>query len=550
MFVVCDCYVLVSSVFIYSSFLFKTSETTLIGKKLNTLFANSTYFAYFDIPYAKPPINELRFKPPKYIPLHTNSVYDFSIPFWKTCAVVNNEDCLYLSIFTPIAANKTKNYPIVVWTNEYADRHGPDFFIDENVIVVTVSYRLSIFGFLNTNDDYAEGNMGAKDILMALKWLRDNISLFNGDPNRITVIGSGSASTPVASMLLTTAADDLFARVIILDGSALLPADYSQNSFEISRKLYWRIKRRFDKFNLKELYKILDNTSYEELLLASSNLYDSTEVRDNQRLINSFSCSLEKTLKTPFMNKFPVDIYERKDVKNNVDVMFGYTTLPYLYKIKGIVKNRQLLEYLNYNFQYLLPFEGKCDNYDSKRYKEIRTDILNFYFLNGTIGRRSLRRYAKYVSDQLIYPILRQATLQKTCSNSNIYLFRFAFKGSLNIGWQSSVSNLKWKGTTLGDENCYLFNCKSKTDVYKSLERNEKCFIKKFVRLIANFVKYGNPTPNHSDNILNALEWEPLVTNKKLQAMNLGRRLKMIDVPEERRKFFWDELKEKYFYEL
>lgn len=433
----------------------------------------------------------LRFQPPKYIPLNTTGVHDYSRSFWKTCAKVNNEDCLYLSIFKPTNANKTKHYPIVVWTNEHAEQHGPDFFIDENVIVVTVSFRLSIVGFLNTNDDYAEGNMGAKDILMALKWLRENISFFNGDPNRITIIGSGSASNSVASMLISPAAKDLFARVIVLDGSALMPADYSQNNFEISRKLFWRLKNRFDKFNLKELYKMLGNTSYEELLLSSRNLYDSTEVRDNQRLINPFSCSLEKTSKVPFMNKFPLDMYERRGVKNNVDVMFGYTTFPYLYKLTGIANNRKLLEYLNYNFQYLLPFEGKCDSYDSKRYKEIRKEIMNFYFLNGTIGIRSLRRYAKYVSDQLTYPLLRQATLHMTSTNSSIYLFRFAFKGSLNIGWQSSVPNLKWKGTTLGDENCYLFNCKPKTDVYKSLECNEKCFIKKFVRLIANFVKYG-----------------------------------------------------------
>nr|XP_026493563.1 carboxylesterase 5A-like [Vanessa tameamea] len=235
---------------------------------------------FYDIPYARPPINELRFKPPKYVPFFENGIYDYSRPCCKTCAVtiVNNEDCLYLSIYSPNIANKTKQYPVLVWANEYSNLHGPDFFIDENLIVVTVSFRLSIFGFLNTEHDYAEGNMGAKDILMALKWLRENIMIFNGDPNRVTIIGSGLASTPVASMLVSIAADDLFKRAIILDGSALSPADYRHNNLEVAHKLYRRLNRNFDIFNIKKLYKIIDDTSSAELVLASSNLYDSTEV--------------------------------------------------------------------------------------------------------------------------------------------------------------------------------------------------------------------------------------------------------------------------------
>ncbi|XP_046970374.1 juvenile hormone esterase-like [Vanessa cardui] len=485
--------------------------------------------------------------PPKYIPFFENGIYDYSRPCCKTCAVISNEDCLYLSVYTPNIDNKTKQHPVLVWANEYANLHGPDFFIDENLIVVTVSFRFSIFGFLNTEDDYAEGNMGAKDILMALKWLRENITIFNGDPNRVTIIGSGLASTPVASMLVSIAADDLFKRAIILDGSALSPADYRRNNLDVAHKLYRRLSRNFDVFNIKKLHKILNDTPSAGLLLASSNLYDSTEVRDTQRLINSFGCSLEISSKIPFMNKSPVNVYHEKNINNKVQVIFGYTTLTNLFKLKGIAKNRELLEYLNYNFQYLLPFEGGCNEYDSKRYRVIQKEILDFYFLNGTIGKRSLKRYAKYVSDQVLYPLLRQATLHNRSSHSDVYLYRFAFKGSLNIGWRSSVPNLEWTGATLGDETCYLFRCKSETDVYKSLKCNERHFIKKIVRLLANFVKHGNPTPNPRDDILDTLKWIPLGKTEKLQAMNFGRHLRMVSVPEEKRKHFWDRIMKEYF---
>lgn len=354
-----------------------------------------------------------------------------------------------------------------------------------------MSFRSSIFGFLNTEDEFAEGNMGAKDIVTALKWLRDNISLFNGDPNRVTIIASGFAATVVASMLLSVSADGLFRRAVIIDGSALSPADYRPYNFEVSNKLYWKLKGRYGKFNRTQLYDLLLSSSTESLI-GCTTLYDSTEVRDTQRLINTFSCGIEKSSKKAFMNKSPLKIYDRKFANNNVEVIFGYSTLHYLYKLKGLAENRKLLKYLNYNFQYLLPFEGRPDEYNSKRYKEIRQKILNFYFLNGTIGERSLRRYAKYVSDQMIYPILRQVELHSKFSRSNVYLYRFSYKGSLNIGWQSSVPNLEWSGATLGDEICYLFKCKSEADSYKSHKSSdERLFIRKIVRLFANFAKYG-----------------------------------------------------------
>ncbi|XP_034835433.2 juvenile hormone esterase-like [Maniola hyperantus] len=519
----------------------QSNEEKILGRKLKTIFENKPYVAFYKIPYAEPPINALRFKPPK-------DIFQLRKPINEFNSTLNNEDCLYLSIYTPLTKNKTEKFPVLVWTHEYSNCHGPDFFIEEEVIVVTVSFRSAIFGFLNTEDDYAKGNMGAKDILMAVKWVRDNISLFNGDSNRVTIVSSGIASTVVASMLLSPNAEDLFTRAIILDGSALSPADYRPNhNNEVVKKIYWKLKGRINKFDKKELYEILGSASFNELLLASRNLYDSSEVRDNQRIINSFSCSVETTMKGAFMNQHPLDAYESKLVNTNIDVIFGYTTLPNLYRLQGISRNRILMKYLNYNFQYLLPFEGICDEYGSKRYKRIRKQIMDFYFVNGTITKRSLRRYAKYLSDQVIYPLLRQALLHVK-TRSNVYLSRFAYQGSLNIGWKSSVPNLKWAGATLGDEICYLFKCKSKTEDYKRHEAsNERQFIKKIVRLFANFAKYGNPTPCPSDNILGNLQWNPLKRDKKLQAMNLGRSLRMIEVPEVERMNFWDQLREELF---
>ncbi|XP_038211441.1 esterase B1-like [Zerene cesonia] len=527
------------------SVVLKYNESIIIGKRCHTVFGGKPYAAFYDIPYAEVPINELRFKPPilrsKWL---CNKIYEFNHEKMKGNFI---EDCLYLSIFMPMSTESAK-LPVLVWLHENSVWQDPDFFIDEEILIVTVSFRTSIFGFLNTEDEFAEGNMGAKDILTALKWLHDNISLFNGDRKRITVAGAGIASTPVASMLISPAVKDLIRGAIIFDGSALSPSDYKNVNFEIANKLFTKLRGPFKKFNRKELYQSLNDSATEKLLSASQELFDSTEVRDNQRLINSFGCSLEVASRNnSFMKWTPVEMYRKKSV-NNVPVIMGYTTLKTLYKLKGLVDNRNLLVYLNNNFQYLLPFEGKADEYESERYKKIKRRIIDFYFLNGTIGERSLRRYAKYLSDIDLYPLLRQAVLHSQISKCPVYLWRFALKGSLNIGWRSFVPNLNWAGATLDDEICYLFKCKSLNDVYSGLEANERDFIKKIVRLLANFIKHGNPTPYSKDDVLNNLQWLPLDGNGQLEALNCGRkRFKMMEIPEQQRFDFWNQLKHDFF---
>lgn len=420
-----------------------------------------------------------------------NGTHDYRNPRKNKCECCYDEDCLYLSIYMPIFYNQSWNLPVIVWLDHNSKLHRPDFFIEEEVVVIVVTYRQFIFGFLNTGDGFAEGNMGAKDVLMSLKWIKNHISSFNGDPNRVTVAGAQSAATIVSSLILTSAAEGLFSRVIILSGSALSPADYRSYNFDIMNKLYWNLNGPFEKLNRTNLYNILANYSTGELMIASEDIFDSTEVRDSQRLINAFGPSIEVT-KNAFMNKAPIDVYKARLTNNNVEVMIGFTSLEALVKLKGFIQNKKLLKYLNYNFQYLLPFEGIKDEYGSKRYRKIREKIMEFYFVNGTIGERSLRRYAKYVSDQVIYPLLRQARLQGCVSCRNVYVYRFAFKGALNVGWDSSARNLNWSGATSGDEICYLFRCKSVNDVYNSaVASNERHFIKKIARLLANYAKCG-----------------------------------------------------------
>lgn len=102
-----------------------------------------------------------------------------------------------------------------------SDYLGPDYFMDEPVILVTFNYRLGVLGFLSTSDDVAPGNFGLKDQVAALKWVRNNIENFGGDKNKVTIFGQSAGAASVHYHMLSPSSKGLFQQAISQSGSAL-----------------------------------------------------------------------------------------------------------------------------------------------------------------------------------------------------------------------------------------------------------------------------------------------------------------------------------------
>lgn len=156
---------------------------------------------FLGIPFAKAPINKLRFeKPEPPEPFKTLNATQFA----PACASISpsigtfefSEDCLYLNIIKPTKRNETtKKLPVVVWI------HGGGFvagsakmygyealaanFASRGIVVVTIQYRLGMFGFFTTNDKTMSGNLGLWDQRAALLWINENIGIFDGDLNKV-----------------------------------------------------------------------------------------------------------------------------------------------------------------------------------------------------------------------------------------------------------------------------------------------------------------------------------------------------------------------------
>lgn len=172
-------------------------------------------------------------------PLMTNDIpnAELMVPhrYWP-----QNENCQNLNIWTKTLESK-KKYPVVVWLHgggyfagssiEQVAYDGYNMCMEGNVVVVSINHRLNILGYLDLSpfgEKYENsGNAGHADIVAALQWVHDNISLFGGDPENVTIFGQSGGGMKVADLMQIAAADGLFHKALIMSGvssSFLLPS--------------------------------------------------------------------------------------------------------------------------------------------------------------------------------------------------------------------------------------------------------------------------------------------------------------------------------------
>ncbi|XP_022165542.1 esterase E4-like [Myzus persicae] len=245
-------------------------QGTLQGIHYKSQASNKPYVSFLGIPYAKPPVGNLRFKPPVKHPGWSGTLKAFSVgnmcvqySFLKN-KIVGSEDCLYLNIFVPQGEQNEKMAVMVfihggVFYNGSGslDFYSPDYLIDENVIVVTINYRLNALGFLNLDIDECPGNMGLKDQLFAIKWVKANITAFGGDDQNITIFGESAGSASVHCHTLSPQSTGFFQKAIMQSGCMFNPWALNEKHRESAFKLAKNLG--CEKDNPKEVVQYLLN---------------------------------------------------------------------------------------------------------------------------------------------------------------------------------------------------------------------------------------------------------------------------------------------------
>ena len=219
----------------------KTNNGTIIGVE------EKDYYSFKGIPFAQPPVGDLRWRAPRDLPNNNAVIYadeyksscvqpgsgDFSFSFSRDI-YSGDEDCLYLNVFVPknqVEFKKNK-FPVMFWIHGGANIYGSGSDYDfsklatsEQVIIVTTNYRLGVLGWFSSRHlrDTSEGldkssNFGQLDLIKSLEWVKSNIKYFGGDANNVTVFGESAGGHNILTLLASPLSDGLFHRAISQSG--------------------------------------------------------------------------------------------------------------------------------------------------------------------------------------------------------------------------------------------------------------------------------------------------------------------------------------------
>ncbi|KAJ8717743.1 hypothetical protein PYW07_005673 [Mythimna separata] len=542
-------------------------QGVVVGKVEKTILNKQDIYTFKGIPYAEPPTGELRFQPPKphngwndnleaFNNKPTCMQFSSSMRNNEPFGISGSEDCLYVSVFTPDVKG---NAPVIIfdyndqfrtWFNG-TDTYSPDFLVEEGVIVVTISHRLGILGYLTTEDGVIKGNNGLRDFILGLQWVKDNIEHFGGDPTRVTLMGSRGGATLADLLLYSEKAKGLFSGAILQSGTTLEAMYFSK---ELKKKAFQLgAALNITAADSKELLEELQKLDAEKILFAEIDTLDIEWMDKYQISTFPFAPTIEDDTEDAVITTLP----ENGKIVNDVPVIIGFNSREGLDTVPSLIYEPNLVtDTIEQNIVKLPIRTNFRFVHGSSKYKEAGKDIVNFYFEDKSFHYGNILEYAVYMGDVLkLYAMDLAANKLASDLSSNVFYYVFDFRGQWNENSQYMMirarSSMGHHGATAVDELCYLHVCSRIKKSYDQIldlpsEQHEVKVTKKMVRLWSNFAKTRNPTPSKDDKVLKGFTWKPMTKDSDSNYLHITKLLKMKTNPLGERKKFWEEFLEKY----
>ncbi|KAI3387609.1 hypothetical protein SNEBB_000174 [Seison nebaliae] len=500
---------------------------------------------FLGIPYALPPINELRFKHP-HKPHKRRSIYNAT--FYRPSCIQTregenylreriphlngndfSEDCLYLNIFAPNRTDRAeiKKYPVVVFI------HGGKFdsgsarlyngfnLAQRDIVVVTFNYRLGPLGFLSTESISGPGNYGLWDQRMVLEFVRDNIDRFNGDSSRVTLMGHDAGAVSVGLHTLSTESFQLFDKGIMLGGSdlcnwAVIPKDYYP--LEFARNLSKELGcYHFDTYRMIDCLRERSGRELATISIWAPLTFGGHPWRpviDNwlpeQR--NVFLQNDPRTLRNNgYYKKLP--ILMGMSLNEGVEHVAGEN----VERIEKGIQKKTFNDYLQKFFMRHLNDYYKWRTIKYRRmYEGTSYDVTQSYELideegieqalqyrytywpqpeNQTeIRQQLINLYTDYYHSSCLAEVARYQSLQ---NNSFMYIFQYRSTLSQEAFWKrvgyAADLDYIFGRPLFNNSNTPPLYGYLLTQQYSSLDKDMANYT---MHLFANFIRIGNPTPN------------------------------------------------------
>ena len=456
---------------------------------------------FLGIPFAKPPVNSLRFRPPQppaaWKPHVHNATFfgnvcqqwqseyfERSIRFvWPgfSWEKDSSEDCLYLNVFAPgkNATNTTQLYPVIMFI------HGGSYVFGTTarhttpgevlprwgVVLVTVQYRLGPFGFLTTGDSSARGNWGLLDQVQALKWIQENIKAFGGNPNNVTILGVSSGGASVGLHLLSPLSKGLFHQAISESG-----VEFSPFAFNSVEEAVLETKKTASKLGC-------DTKN-------SQSTIECLRKKDAQSIIQNY----EWTSTGPVIDNY--FIYDTPENLRRSGKFYRVPLISGFNSDEGAHNTRR--EYhpptkitLSVFRDAIRSFVINQTFHDNKDTAALIEDAIEFQYTPWSKTPDSPTLLQKIIDIQSDYYVAAPTVEVLGVHSMGVpaYMYEFSHRSKVNTADA-------WRGVQHGDNTPYDFGAPLLNITSLNFTEEDRNVSRLIMSLYSNFAKYGNPTPH------------------------------------------------------
>ncbi|XP_065216359.1 carboxylic ester hydrolase-like [Planococcus citri] len=468
------------------------------------------YQQFYGIPFAEPPVGELRFKPP--VPVKPwSGIRNTSEPPPKCVQpeivspnetrIIGQEDCLYLNVFVPNELfNSTGKAPVMVAIHGGAYRYGdgagyhPGYLMNSDIIIVTMNYRMGILGFFGLNNDKISGNFGMKDQSLALRWVKENIEKFGGDPNQVTLMGESTGAACVHLHMFSPLSKGLFQRAILQSGSAFSVWSHHGAGYGEAMSRALLIVSGCQREDSRKISKCLQRIPFKEFYDLENKL---RIAHDEPRIL--FKPMIESHVKKgPFLTKKPTKTSYLTKVPWLTGINSGEGGMKI---IKYLRNNDSLAKIVNKEKNRFLPLINEyIYSADPEDIDNMTQKISDFYFGKEDIGTGTALKFVDMMTDStFLVPFVK--AVQSNHNRQYVYLYDH-YRTFTLPRFAGLTMNL---GVCHADELPLLFpNKYSESDMTPQDEKISKILL----NFWSNFIITGDPNGDAKTKV-----WEAMKTN-------------------------------------
>ncbi|XP_020709423.2 juvenile hormone esterase-like [Athalia rosae] len=483
----------------------------LRGTLVKSVIGDS-YISFKGIPFAAPPVGKLRFADPQ-PPQSWEGIREAMQeepkcpqfdPFLKK--IVGDEDCLYLNV---ASKSLEGSRPVMVWIHGGAfilgsssyEIYSPDYLMKADIVFVSINYRVGPFGFFQLDHPAAPGNVGLKDQIAALKWVKENIARFGGDPNNVTIFGESAGGASVHYLLLSPLARGLFHKAILQSGVAFNPWASAPSPVETAHRFVAALGK--ETTDPREIVDYLRTIPASKLVEAQTTIHT---VEEKLQLTFPFHPNVDDKSQEPVI---PRPVRELAKEAADVPTIIGYNShegMVFLFDLTD-----ETLALVDKNFEKTLPPHMVAEA--PSRLLELANEFRRFHFGDLEVSQDTLDSYIQcYGNMQFVQGIHEVVEMDRTRKKSPTYLYKFTFDSPKSL--QKFLRKDERKGTAHADDLPYIFYASRGGLTGKhEIGSAEKIVSDRFVRMWTDFARTGNPTPEIDDLI--TVRWEPVTKEKK-----------------------------------